>query len=463
VAFSLREAQTELKNKRDIIDSSLFTLGGITRFVGMVIDRKNNDIILIGKKSSHLPISTMDDLVVALRSRLKYHDLPMVSIDPVSNTTITGRQEVRFGGQIQNTSFGNDLLNCDILLKKYSLELEKQIKEVQSYRKLLLNDALKTLNQGGVKPVKITWVNIDSALRYRGQGLESAITNQSRFWFNYRDPCKVRALDDVFCLLTLDIVVEKEVQSINNVTGSRDGDVDTSIPDEEFANEFSNNYYTISETYPVLKKIKLLFDMTAIAEGLNKTKDIPDISFLLNEYEVKKVDTREDFELISMCAIIERSDGKINLIRLSGGITPEIEMEWLNAGDVTYLRKYVLESRPNSRSLFWKVNVDNWEMPNNTGIRKERIPSKNDRQSGCIFNSESIVLSPVKSGKSEFMGFPPVKASEPYNTKGVQMNMIIDNESFISDSSLNHVRDTLLKKNQGKKEKVWRIRIDDKK
>jgi len=445
MAFSLREAQNTLKNNSIKKDSTLLTLGGITRISGMVIDRQNNDIILVGKRNNELPKANFDDFVVALRARLVHNELPMVSIDPNENTDKTGIQEVRFGGQIENTSFGSDLLESDIFLKKYSLELEQQVEDVYSYKKLLLDDEIEKMKTNGILPTKIHWISYDSIYDYHGNVQESESVKQSRFWFNYKDPYQVRIRGNVFCITALDIIVEKEVKN-SEVIDSDNSEIIAA--DQKFADSFSSKYYLIGETNPIINKLKLLFDMTAIAEGLKKTKDIPDVEYLKYEYQIAPVENRKNFELIRKCAVINRNDNKISLIQLSGGIETSVEINWLNSGDVGYLENIVLKSRPSQKSLFWKLPLDEWEMPNSHGII-EKIDSNSKKiKKGFSVTSNSVVINNNALAKTRtvFNGFSSAQPMQPVQTKGVQMRMEIDTMSFQRVDSLAFIRDKILEK-----------------
>ena len=125
-AFSLREANRLLAAGQSR-NEELQTLGGITRFAGMVLDREKQDIILIGKVRVDLPPASIDDLAVALRCRLLRGGCPRVSIDMVEETARTGMQNVRFDGGIDRTAFGSNFLGSDVILKRYSLGLLEEI------------------------------------------------------------------------------------------------------------------------------------------------------------------------------------------------------------------------------------------------------------------------------------------------------------------------------------------------
>lgn len=447
VAFSLKEAQHRLINNS--ADSNLYNLGGITRIVGMIIDRKNWDIILIGKKAYNMPKARLDDFVVALRARMKYDEIPMVSIDPIPSSYKTGMQQVRFCGHIEETSFGKDFLDSDILLKEYSLELAKQIDGIESYRKLYLDNKLSRLNTSAENIKDVKWSAESLMDGFLGKGVESENNTQSRFWFIYKNPIGIRTRGNVYCIMALDIIVEREITNIGtSIKEKKKEEVPgVNLPDEQYARIFTDNFYTISNSYPSLKRMKLLFDMCAIAEGLKNTKDIPDISFLLDNYPVKVVNTQKEYRLIKQCAAIKQSNGKTSLVQLSGGIETSIEMQWLNGGDVAQLENIVLKSRPKSNSLFWNLPLDKWEMPNNKGIMFRKKSESAKSKSGCSIITNSVVLTSKPEKNSQvFNGFSPItKTADKIGTKGVQMKMIIDTSSFKKENKLKSLSDSIMR------------------
>ncbi|NUO01378.1 MAG: hypothetical protein HUU01_12270 [Saprospiraceae bacterium] len=449
VAFSLREAQQILQSPHPEKDSALQQLGGITRVVGTVIDRENQDIILIGKKSSQLPTARFDDLLIALRSRFVHNDLPMVSIDAPSDPNYPEQQEVRFGGKIENTPFGNDFLQADILLKKYSLEIERQIQQVDSYRKLLLNHEIGQLQKQGITVTNTRIIDPEELTTFQGKSLASEGSIQSRFWFNYRDPYKVRTDGTVFCILSLDLVVIKETK---NSTRQATKTVNSMGPDDQFSQLFSNNYYALCKHFPVLQRLKLLFDLVALAEGLKGIRDLPQIDYLLHDCPVQKLETPKTYNLIKRCTALRRSDGKTSLVQLSGGIEPSVELEFLNAGNISYLQKFVLNSRPHANALSWQVPISLWDMPNAEGMSEvaaKNTAQKDKSSSGFSINvSQSVVFDRLAVNVSSigtFQGFPVSKPLEPFKTGGVRMHMVVDSiASFHLVDSLIRVKGRIL-------------------
>jgi hypothetical protein len=122
VAYSLNTAKETLRAnlKADWREtqSELYDLGGMTRVRGLVIDRTNNDVIVIGLRDKSRPALTLDDLSVALRARLVKGEWPLVSIDFTEQTKTTKMQKVRYEGGIEGTGFGSDMFDADLRLKK---------------------------------------------------------------------------------------------------------------------------------------------------------------------------------------------------------------------------------------------------------------------------------------------------------------------------------------------------------
>ena len=450
IAFSLREAQRLLEFPGAEKDSMLQKLGGITRLVGAVVDRENDDIILIGKKNSQLPFARFEDLLVALRSRIVFDELPMVSIDAPSKPERPEEQEIRFSKSIVGTSFSLDFLASDIILKRYSLKLEEQIREVTSYKELMLEQEIDRLRQEGVTVTDIKSITSEELSLYEGKGLASEGSTQSRFWFNYKDPYTVRTDGTVFCILSLDLDIIKESADVGSMNDTIAGSL---APDVRFAQAFSENYYKLCETFPVLHRLKLLFDFVALAEGLKNIKDRPQIDYLLYDHHIQKFDTPKTYPLIKRTTALSRSDGKTSLVQLSGGIKPSVELEFLNAGNVSYLKKFVLESRPEKHSLFWRVPIDGWEMPNAKGIpatrEKTAMAQQDERPTGFSVSISKSVVFDQSSNPSRTIGtfdaFPSTRPFAPVETAGVEMNMVIDSIAFILADSLIRLRNEILK------------------
>ena len=75
----------------------------------------------MGERDTERAILTLDDFAVALRARFIHDTWPQVSIVPTEETKKTAMQRVWFGGSIEDTRFGQTLLDADCRLRQLGL------------------------------------------------------------------------------------------------------------------------------------------------------------------------------------------------------------------------------------------------------------------------------------------------------------------------------------------------------
>lgn len=369
-AFSLREANRQLSMGMDFHEQ-LKTIGGITRFAGMVYDQKTQDIILIGKVRKELPPVMLDDFIVALRSRLNGRAYPLVSIDRVGHTAKSGMQDVRFDGGIKGTQFGRDFLDSDIVLKHYSLDLLEKIKGIDPYLRLYEGTTKEKLLQQNKQVEKVKWFSEKDSKKiidgHKGKTVRENSMAQSRFWFYVMpEESFIVEREGVYVIEGLRLGVRAETivkKSTDNKGLTSNGGKDE--VGERFARQFSDGFRRASEKHHALKRLKALFDLVAIAEGIAHLEKRPALQHLIHAYAVRNKATPERYRLVRRVGEFRTGDDKVAaLVELSGGIKLEAILLALEDGDVSALRTVVLASRPSSNALSWKIPLASWEMPN---------------------------------------------------------------------------------------------------
>jgi tetratricopeptide (TPR) repeat protein len=427
-AFSLREANRLVKEgKTDAPD--LANLGGITRIVGMVFDRDTSDVILIGKVRGDMPPASLDDLVVALRSRLAKPQYPKVSIDMVEETAKTGMQQVRFEGGIEETQFGGDFLDSDVILKLYSLDLLRRVQGVDPYLKLYEAAVTEEMAAQNHPVEQVTWLSEEESAkaieRYVGKTASDNKTVQSRFWYYVReDESFIVEQDDVYAIEELRLGVKAETIQYrdSNATGKESKEARDQVG-EEFAKQFSDRFWQISEENPVLRRLKVLFDLVCVAEGIaHLDKERPNLDHLLKDYRVAALDTPRQYRLVQRVGEFRGKDDVAQLVQLSGGIDLEAILLALEDGDVSALKIAVLLSRPDTNALCWDLPLDQWKMPNdqppqaasadsNSGTKTKIQP----KELGFTITLQKFIFDPQRSGGSglEFRGFPTPQPVKP--------------------------------------------------
>ncbi|HXU18687.1 MAG TPA: hypothetical protein VN708_26500 [Terriglobales bacterium] len=416
-AFSLREANRRAANGTGTPE--LKKLGGITRFCGMVFDRQTRDVILVGRTRSDFPEADLDDLAVALRSRLSGAQYPRVSIDMVEDTPKTGKQEVRFDGGIERTKFGADFLESDVILKRYSLDLLQQVQGISPYLKLYEGATRTRLADQGHDVREVRWLSEkegkEAVQKHSGKNATESATVQSRFWFHVRtNDSFIVEKDDVYVIEELRLGVQAETmlnQGIN-ASGKKVEQGKDELADE-FARQFSANYQNACGDYPLLKRLKVLFDLVCIAEGIaHLGTDRPNLDTLLTMHQMKAENTPKTYPLLQRVGEFRSKGDATVLVQLSGGIDLEAILLALEDGDVNALKLAVTNSRPSRDALSWDLPLDEWKMPNDeAGItaRKQSPATKiKPKELGFGLAVQEFLFDPARPGDTVFRDFPPL-------------------------------------------------------
>lgn len=473
VAYSLGEAARRAEAGN--LDREVSGLGGIDRVLGMVQDPATGDIVLVGRRlegREGRPSLNLEDLVVALRARLIRDEWPTVSIDPVPSTATTGLQQVNFLGGIKDTTIGQQLLASDVFLKRYSLELEAPIRAVKSYRFLAGEVAKARVKAAGLRTRSLHWEALDlgeDALAglpaAQPSGQESSF--HVRFWFYAVKP-RVVVRDGVYCIDELRLGVARQTfgsPAIEHASLPNLGDAA-----EAFGQAVGGQMRTLAAREPALDRLKGLFDLAAIAEGIRQLpwRRQGFLAYLLREFPVRPVETPPTYRLLRVRGLLERSDGAVEAILISGGISLETGVRWLNEGDVSPLREIVLKTRPAANSLSWSLPLAGWQMPNAQDLTAAELHDA-DRVGqvsppGFSLRTQTLVLAPRGRGEIErparsfspSVGLPALRGQAPrieYRDRlgGVVLNTVVEEPSFRQDrsGSLEALRQHVLKGRSG--------------
>ena len=237
-------------------------------------------------------------------------------------------------GGIENTKFGKDLLEADIVLKKMGLgKLRTDIWGVKSYFDMSFEEWEKT-------------------------GKENEIT--SRFWFvPSKEESFVGVRRGVAIVDRLRITVKTEV-----ISSPRKRDE----IGEKFSMMVASNFDDLSSSYAPLRRLDPLFRLTGLAEGINRWHsnngklNLPNLHFWLDEYKVSKVKTPREYPLKKNERILEKNGCKKKLT-IDGGIKLKVLILELQDKVIDALKEIVIKSRPNGNSLTWEIPLEAWGKP----------------------------------------------------------------------------------------------------
>ncbi len=350
IAFSLKVAQQMNLSTPQGKDyrkqhPEVFTLGGITAMKGLVYDRETGDVILVGQRDPERAILTLDDFVVALRARFIHGKWPLVSIDPPSDTEKSDMQPVRFEGGIEDTQFGNDLFIADYDLKQIGFGLLSP----------------------GIPEFRTYWDLSGERAKEKQKGSYNII---SRCWISPSLPC-VPVKDDVVTTKGLTVGVFPQVLYAE-IDGKKIEDFQDTAGDI-FAKEMSKKFDRLSKIHSSFSRVKGLFELVALAKGLEEMDRMSDCSFWLKDYHIKKVETKKEIKVLKRKEDSELSTtGKVyrGYRKLSGGVHLVAIAMQLKGGSTLALKEAVLKTRPKPTSLVWSFLADEWLIPTSPEMLK---------------------------------------------------------------------------------------------
>ncbi len=342
IAFSLKVAksellkihETEFRNK----NPEIYNLGGITKPWMIVIDRENDDIILVGENVPNAPELTLDDFVVSLRSAFFSNpdEYPGVTIDLIpcdecirkGNSEICShstKQEVKFFAGIDDTEFGNTCFEADLLLKKISFGIEK------------------VYSKGFIS-------YIDYYIKSLQDSIFNFVNSTSRDWFIPKFNV-VQVVGDVILIEKMEMGVETELMNyeIDGIIVPNKNSL-TDIDCIKAAESFTRYYNVISNTKPILKRLDSLCRLASLSKGLINISFSYDLRFWTSGYKIKSV-------VIDRIIDIIKVENKKYKFTLSGGVRLFSLVNKLKQGDSDALKELVMRTRPSSETLFWEYSI----------------------------------------------------------------------------------------------------------
>lgn len=345
IAFSLSEAEKKVspiykrKDYRNVYQD-IYQLGGIRQIYGLVYDPASEEIILVGRAKPQRPPLTIDDLVVALRARFTHGEWPLVSIDLPEGNSTNRKQRVRFGGGIENTQFGMDLFDADYRLKLIGLgHLKSGVSGMPTYWDLWLNN---TKDQ--------TYDDFSDAVR---------------FWF-YPVLSNVTIRNGVAAIGKLRVKIFSEHHNSDRLD-KKYARQTQNVAANEFSVQVNNHFEEIGKRHLSIARLTGLEELVALTMALDKIDVNSDLSFWLEEYEVKRVKIPATVEIVSRKDFTHEMSGGVRLMALALR---------LKGGDISALKDAVLNTRPSPDSIHWTFSIGEWVIPTSPGmVRHEDLNS----------------------------------------------------------------------------------------
>ncbi len=355
------------------LNDEIARLSGITYLEGYVVDKENQDIILIGKSDRGTEIY-LDDLIANIRSIWNVHIPPYCSLDPQSSDISGirriaadnkspesldewrdlveqiknqwGPQSVDVRGVPRNSRLAHIMIDADYHMKKVSLGLADFV-GIPSY--LTRNISMRK-----------------DALRSGEEPTGSSIS-MVRFWFHVRQEFPTFGEEEGIVFLKecpMDVLTEK--QSINAGKLS-DSEQDDPLA-QAFAGEFSSMLDTSSENVESYAQLKNLFRIKAVLEAMKYRSVSAEAGLNMSSYCSEYAYQAETPMPDSFPGLVNQEEVHLNVQKEGeeyeasfipvtwGGVNMEMGVKEKNFNTdkrLKRIRKTIIDARPSPKSLSW--------------------------------------------------------------------------------------------------------------
>jgi tetratricopeptide (TPR) repeat protein len=302
--------------------------GLMSQLVGFILDRRDDDVILVGRKGAGNRLLTLDDLVVLLRSAsIGGLSGPGVSLEPEGGATDSGQLDVVFFGGLAGSGPGKVCFDADYLMKRLALqELPLPAEGPQSYAQLTLE-------------------------RFREQKLDEWDV-LSRFWFVPIYAAPAESLEGDTCLL-LETKVGVLVQTLKAEVNGKPVAEFHDQPAEAFADTFTLRYGDVAAAYPVFSDLASVMGALKLLGLLLSRAEPGSLDYWTSTYEPSPVSIPERVPLLRKTfAEGGRGLAVVGGVRIAG-LTPRLQR-----GEIAAVRDMVLMARPSLTSASWTVSFD---------------------------------------------------------------------------------------------------------
>jgi len=228
----------------DAGDAHDATLGGLTRLTGFALNRKTNEVYLLGKVEEDRPAIPLEFLTVALQTIWKRGLSPAISLDP-DPEDFAGPQHVRVESvpaEYRKSAFVRTMLDADYVMKRIMLGEEQP--EIDGFQSAF--DLMKAHPGAPGAECSRWWL---CPKETTGAEVYETTVGDLTVWYYDSD---VRVLTEAM----------KRTQEALVGTGTKDPIA------EEAARIFTDNYDLIEEQIAIMQQLHALFDTAKLAAVL---------------------------------------------------------------------------------------------------------------------------------------------------------------------------------------------------
>lgn len=374
----LVEINNNITNGKPIADD-MNKMFGMSWLEGYVVDKENNDLIIVGRCLDSKPEYHAEDIIVNLQNVLDSIDAPFCSLDPNSTDILrfekmineinldefeknieayknaVGGQKVVVGGVPLNSRHAAIMIYADYDMKKISQGLLK-VKGIRSG--LDISEETSSDKRSNSTSMSRYWLHIK----------ENTIT-KSYPTFNYND--------GIVFINECPVVVLTEKQMIDAEGNLKDNKNVNDKNAQLFAEDMSNNYDTLAMQNKWFAELENIFRLQACFRALAFQGEIGKSGFDISP--VQKISLKSANELpeslpgLMNYRIVEKekqlNDGVETMSHfyfVAGGVSQELKIKNGNmtlTKSIEKMNEMVVQSRPDKEAVKWELIAENTEKP----------------------------------------------------------------------------------------------------
>ncbi len=251
------------------LDQAAKFLADMSEVTGAYYDQDLDRIVFVGRKSATLPKFDRDDLAVAIKAIMFHGEIPWVSLEGTNPDP--NYVDAVFSPGIENTRFGEILIQADYKLKQYAHGYDT-------------NDQLLVSSVPGYKSFHDRYY--EKIQSHDPTGYDDL----SRFWITPQlISLKKDDVASAFVFETVKMQVQTEAMGNNSPYWTAAAD--------EFADHFTQYYDSFGQESPIINDTKRLGQIAAVVKWINDSGITTDF-YWARDYAPKKVTTAKSFKKI---------------------------------------------------------------------------------------------------------------------------------------------------------------------
>ncbi|MEI6915376.1 MAG: DUF1598 domain-containing protein, partial [Armatimonadota bacterium] len=271
-------------------------LGGLSRVLGFVRDRKSGEITLLGKTEPDAPGISLDVLSVALRTIWKRKATPAISLDP-DGADVFGPQRVRLEGispDCRASEFTRIMLEADYEMKRILLGEDRlDIEGYKCFAEFIAQDTRE------IPADYFRWWLYPKETS--GASVYRASRGDLDVFFYDSD---VRLLTETMKLVSFGLASTGKIDAIA----------------EQASNAFTSFYGDIEKRKPIFRQLHGLFDVAKLAAILRAQDVSNDQLNSVANRPIQPVEIRDSYEGIGPRLISWQAEGAARFLFIGGGV-----------------------------------------------------------------------------------------------------------------------------------------------